>query len=79
MANLLNQETDKKIPQVLDTLAASQAANGEFQMAVNTIKNAISFLKVKPDANLLKSLQYRLSLYSEQKIFTDSGSKRTEK
>jgi thiol-disulfide isomerase/thioredoxin len=74
MANQLNQDTGNKIPQVLDTLAASQAANGEFQMAVNTIKNAISFLKVKPDANLLKSLQYRLSLYNEQKTYTDKGS-----
>jgi len=44
-------------------------------MAVNTIKNAISFLKEKPDTNLLKSLQYRLSLYNNQKIYTDNGSK----
>jgi thiol-disulfide isomerase/thioredoxin len=75
MANKLNQETGNKIPQVLDTLAAAQAGNGEFEMAVNTIKNAISFLKEKPDANLLKSLQYRLSLYNNQKIYTDNGSK----
>ena len=75
MANELNQETGNKIPQVLDTLAAAQAGNGEFEMAVNTIKNAISFLKEKPDANLLKSLQYRLSLYNNQKIYTDNGSK----
>ena len=75
MANKLNQETGNKIPQVLDTLAAAQAVNGEFEMAVNTIKNAISFLKEKPDANLLKSLQYRLSLYNNQKIYTDNGSK----
>tara|TARA_B100001250_G_scaffold368008_1_gene350396 strand:- start:2671 stop:4434 length:1764 start_codon:yes stop_codon:yes gene_type:complete len=75
MANKLNQETGNKIPQVLDTLAAAQAGNGEFEMAVNTIKNAISFLKEKPDTNLLKSLQYRLSLYNNQKIYTDNGSK----
>jgi len=75
MANKLNQDTGNKIPQVLDTLAAAQAGNGEFEMAVNTIKNAISFLKEKPDANLLKSLQYRLSLYNNQKIYTDNGSK----
>ena len=75
MANELNQETGNKIPQVLDTLAAAQAGNGEFEMAVNTIKNAISFLKENPDANLLKSLQYRLSLYNNQKIYTDNGSK----
>ena len=75
MANQLNRETGNKIPQVLDTLAAAQAGNGEFEMAVNTIKNAISFLKEKPDANLLKSLQYRLSLYNNQKIYTDNGSK----
>lgn len=75
MANKLNQETGNKIPQVLDTLAAAQAGNGEFEMAVNTIKNAISFLKENPDANLLKSLQYRMSLYNNQKIYTDNGSK----
>jgi len=75
MANKLNQETGNKIPQILDTLAAAQAGNGEFEMAVNTIKNAISFLKENPDANLLKSLQYRMSLYNNQKIYTDNGSK----
>ena len=75
MANQLNRDTGNKIPQVLDTLAASQAANEEFQMAVTTIKNAISLLKENPDANLLKSLQYRLSLYDNQKIYTDTGSK----
>ncbi len=75
MANQLNRETGNKIPQVLDTLAAAQAGNEEFEMAVNTIKNAISFLKEKPDANLLKSLQYRLNLYNNQKIYTDNGSK----
>ena len=75
MANQLNRDTGNKIPQVLDTLAASQAANEEFQMAVTTIKNAISLLKENPDANLLKSLQYRLSLYDNQKIYTDNGSK----
>ena len=49
IANQLNQDTGNKIPQVLDTLAASQAANGEFQMAVSTIKKAISILNPKSD------------------------------
>ncbi len=75
IANQLNQDTGNKIPQVLDTLAASQAANGEFQMAVITIKKAISILSPKSDTTLLKSLQQRLSLYNSQKIYTEKGSK----
>ena len=75
MATQLNQETGNKIPQVLDTLATSQAATGEFEIAVNTIKKAISFLKEKPDAKLLKSLQHRLNLYNNQKTYIEKGSR----
>ncbi|MEE2808348.1 MAG: ASPIC/UnbV domain-containing protein [Verrucomicrobiota bacterium] len=75
IANQLNQDTGNKIPQVLDTLAASQAANGEFQIAVSTIKKAISILNPKSDESLLKSLQHRLGLYSNQKIYIEKGSK----
>ena len=63
----LNADTGNKVPQVLDTLAAAQAANGQFTKAAQSAEMAISQLKNAP--NLEQSIKNRLNLYKKGKAF----------
>ena len=67
LATGLNADTGNKVPQVLDTLAAAQAANGEFNKAVQSASLAISRLKTAPE--LRKAVEKRLNLYKNNKPF----------
>ena len=67
IATKLNADTGNKVPQVLDTLAAAQAANGQFTKAAQSAEMAISQLKNAP--NLEQSIKNRLNLYKKGKAF----------
>ena len=67
IARKLNADTGNKVPQVLDTLAAAQAANGQFTKAAQSAEMAISQLKNAP--NLEQSIKNRLNLYKKGKAF----------
>ena len=67
LATGLNADTGNKVPQVLDTLAAAQAANGEFNKAVQSASLAISRLKTAPE--LRKAVEKRLNLYKNNQPF----------
>ena len=69
----MNTDTGNKVPQVLDTLAAAQAANGQFTKAAKSAEIAISQLK---NAQKLKqNIQNRLNLYKKGKAFLQSTKK----
>ena len=73
VATKLNADTGNKVPQVLDTLAAAQAANGQFTKAAKSAEMAISQLKNAP--KLKQSIQNRLNLYKKGKAFLQSTKK----
>ena len=73
VATKLNADTGNKVPQVLDTLAAAQAANGQFTKAAESAEMAISQLKNAP--KLKQSIQNRLNLYKNGKAFLQSTKK----
>ena len=73
VATKLNADTGNKVPQVLDTLAAAQAANGQFTKAAQTAEMAIS--QLKNNSKLKLTIQNRLNLYKNGKAFLQSTSK----
>lgn len=70
IASKLNADTNNQIPQILDTLAAAQAANGQFENAVKSADLAIS--KLKKNTPLTKSIEERLNLYKQKKSLSIS-------
>jgi tetratricopeptide (TPR) repeat protein len=56
-------------PEVLDTLAASYAADGNFEKAVTTAQKAINLAQEKSKPQLEKRIQKRLELYKQQKPY----------
>ena len=73
VATKLNADTGNKVPQVLDTLAAAQAANGQFTKAAQTAEMAIS--QLKNNSKLKQTIQNRLNLYKNGKAFLQSTNK----
>ena len=68
IATQLSADTKNKVAQILDTLAAAQAANGQFRDAVKSASIAIS--KLNEEHDLAKSIQNRVNLYKrKQSIF----------
>ena len=73
VATKLNADTGNKVPQVLDTLAAAQAANGQFTKAAKSAEMAIS--QLKNSSKLKQTIQNRLNLYKNGKAFLQSTNK----
>ena len=73
VATKLNADTGNKVPQVLDTLAAAQAANGQFTKATQSAEMAIS--ELKNNSKLKQTIQNRLNLYKNGKAFLQSTNK----
>ncbi|MAC50812.1 MAG: hypothetical protein CMO45_11270 [Verrucomicrobiales bacterium] len=74
VATKLNADTGNKVPQVLDTLAAAQAANGQFTKAAKSAEMAIS--QLKNSSKLKQTIQNRLNLYKNGKAFLQSTNKK---
>ena len=74
VATKLNADTGNKVPQVLDTLAAAQAANGQFTKATQSAEMAIS--ELKNNSKLKQTIQNRLNLYKNGKAFLQSTNKK---
>ncbi len=58
-------------PQVLDTLAAAQAANGQFDTAVETAALAIEMSREKGLGSTADKTQKRCDLYKQQKAYRE--------
>ena len=57
---------------VLDTLAAAQAANGDFVVAVKTVDAAIGLALVAKDKAMIKLLQGRREGYLEKRPYRET-------
>jgi choline-sulfatase len=58
-------------PNVLDTLAAAQAANGQFDAAAATASLAIEISREKGLNSVVEKIQKRLDLYKQQKAYSE--------
>jgi len=69
IAKLAAQLTNDSEPNVLDTLAAAYASNGDFKKAQEVAREAISISSARGDSVLAKELRERLSLYENNQAF----------
>jgi len=67
MANKIVSATKEKNPDALDTLAAAQAALGNFESAIKTINKALLLIKTGQLPALKNQLQARLNSYQNKK------------
>ena len=63
--------TQSRVPEVLDTLAAAQAAGGDFARAVETAKQALDLATAAGNPNLAREIQSRLHLYQAGQPFCE--------
>ncbi|MDF1786053.1 MAG: hypothetical protein P1U82_09295, partial [Verrucomicrobiales bacterium] len=56
---------------ILDTLAAAQAATGDFDAALNTVDQAIKLAKKSKDQKLLGDLQRRQGIYNQKRPYRE--------
>ena len=66
----VSNATGGRVPPILDTLAAAQAASGDFAAAVETVNRAIEIDQSGP-ARLTEQLQKRLKLYESKQPFIE--------
>ena len=71
MALKANKITDYKQPDILDTLAASYAANNQFEQAIQTAQKAIDEAAAKNNAVLADTIKNRLTLYKKSQPFIE--------
>jgi tetratricopeptide (TPR) repeat protein len=71
LAQELNSTTGNKVSNILDTLGAAQAANGNFQEAVRTAQRAIILAKAAKQDSLAAGLTTRLNQYKAGKPFVE--------
>ena len=68
LAARLAEATRNSNAQILDILAAAQAENGQFELAVETVQKAINLTAGTPEST---ALQERLELYQNQKAYRE--------
>jgi tetratricopeptide (TPR) repeat protein len=73
LANLADQLTEHQIPELLDTLAAAQAANGDFEQAAQTLEHALTLADGGSAARYMPDFRARLALYRSGKPYVDKG------
>ena len=59
------------MPEVLDTLAATYAAAGDFSGAIETAKKAVQLAESSGKSSLVKEIQSRIELYQNQQPYYD--------
>ena len=60
-----------EVPELLDTLAAAQAANGDFDQAAKTLERALALAPGGSAARYIGEFRERLALYRSGKAFVD--------
>ncbi|GMQ96174.1 MAG: hypothetical protein BMS9Abin14_689 [Gammaproteobacteria bacterium] len=71
LATLANQLTGHQVPELLDTLAAAQAANGDFEQAAQTLERALALAAGGSAARYLPEFRERLALYRRGEAYID--------
>ena len=73
IAQRLDRESGGETPNLLDTLAAAQAATGDFPSAIATVRKALFLAQNNNNQRLIKGLNARLKLYLGEKPYLESG------
>ncbi len=73
LATLADQLTGHQVPELLDTLAAAQAANGDFEQAAQTLERALALAAGGSAAQYLPEFRERRALYRQGKAFVDKN------
>jgi tetratricopeptide (TPR) repeat protein/mono/diheme cytochrome c family protein len=71
IAELVDALTDHAIPELLDTLAAAQAANGAFEQAAQTLERAITLAAGGQAAQYMPEFRARLALYRAARAYIE--------
>jgi tetratricopeptide (TPR) repeat protein len=71
LATLADQLTGHQVPELLDTLAAAQAANGEFEQAAQTLDRALALAAGGSAVQYIPEFRQRRALYRQGKAFID--------
>ena len=74
LATLADQLTGHQVPELLDTLAAAQAANGEFEQAAQTLDRALMLAAGGSAAQYIPQFRQRRDLYRRGTAYVDEGS-----
>jgi tetratricopeptide (TPR) repeat protein len=75
LAQKANEVTKYKNPDLLDTLAAAYAANGQFDSAIQTAQKAIALAEAKGNNQLIGEIKNRLRLYESSQPFIEQYEK----
>ena len=67
MAQKIVTATKEQNPDALDTLAAAQAASGDFESAIKTVNKAMILIKPGQFPALINQLKARLDSYQNRK------------
>lgn len=73
LANLADELAGGPVPELLDTLAAAQAANGEFAQAVQSLERALALAPGGSAAVYIPAFRQRLALYRSAKPYVDEA------
>jgi tetratricopeptide (TPR) repeat protein len=71
LAALADELSGHQVPELLDTLAAAQAANGDFEQAAQTLEHALSLAGGSSAARYTGEFRQRLTLYRSGKAYVD--------
>jgi len=71
LATLADQLTGHEVAELLDTLAAAQAANGDFPEAVKTLERALALAPGSSAAEYMGEFRERLALYRGGEAYVD--------
>ncbi len=77
LAKKAAEETDFSMPEVVDTLAAAYAANGQFGQAIERARQALKLAQENDRSKIAGAIKKRLNLYKKNQPFiSGSGSAR---
>ena len=65
LATQVNQSTGGEVPALLETLAAAQAATGDFTKALKTVRRALDLAEASGDKEICTTLRKEISLYEQ--------------
>jgi hypothetical protein len=63
--------TRRKVPEVLDTMAAAYAASGQYRKAVETAQAAMDLARAKEAGELAAEIGRHLDLYQQSKPYLE--------
>lgn len=75
LAALANELAEQPRPKLLSTLAAAQAASGEFELAAQTMQRALELAEGGPAERLLPEYRRRLAMYRRGVAFVDEAAR----